>query len=352
MFGRTRRSLFVALALAGACGLLLGQQGAGGEKRLKVGAYELSGPHTHDNLTVYLVHGPDQLKGRKFLMLSEALEQKKFVIYETQQVNTLQMENLCDTDVVILSGDILKGGQQDRIAQYDQVVPPKSGKLPLQVFCVERTASRWGQKLTEKDKTFTGCPGQICTNDLRLANRKEGSQSKVWEDVKMAQAKLSDKAEANVRAKESDSSLALSLQAKEVQANIEKSIARLTPAPDGKDDVVGFVFAINGKVIGADVYGSPALFRKVWPRLVRASVTEAFAERPKDKTFAVAGAEAFRTFMEAAEKGQVTRKDDGKGLRQLTNEKARVLRCETADPAAKAGAAEKKAPLRVNSFVY
>jgi hypothetical protein len=168
----------------------------------------------------------------------------------------------------------------------------------------------------------------------------------------MAQKKLSDKAEANVRAKESDSSLALSLQAKEVQANIEKSIAKLTPAPDGKDDVVGFVFAINGKVIGADVYGSPALFRKVWPRLVRASVTEAFAERQKDKTFAVLGPEAFRAFMEAAEKGQVTRQDDGKGLRQLTNEKARVLRFETADPAATGKPAAKKAPLRVNSFVY
>jgi hypothetical protein len=349
MFGRTRLSLFVALALAGACGLLLRQQGAAfaGEKRLKAGAHELSGPHTHDNLTVYLVHGPDQLKGRKFLMLAEALGQKKFVIYETQQVNTLQMENLCDTDVVILSGDILKGGQQDRIAQHDQIVPPKSGKIPLQVFCVERTASRWMKPLTEKDKTFTASPGQICTNDLRLACRKDNSQGGVWRDVEKAQAKLSASAMVDAKAKESDSSLALSLQVKEVQANIEKYIARLSSAPDGKEDVVGFVCAINGKVYGADMYGSPALFRKVWPRLLRAAATEAFADRQKDKTFAPAGAEACRDFLGAAEKGKVTGKDDGRGLRQLTNEKARVLRFETADPAAK-----KAPPLRVNSFVY
>src|SRR5262249_29130155 len=162
------------------------------------------------------------------------------------------------------------------------------------------------QKLTEKDKIFASCPGQICTNDLRLANRKEGNQGKVWKEVENAQASLSANARANVKAKESDSSLALSLQAKEVQANIEKAIARLTQAPDGKDDVIGFVFAINGKLVGADVYGSPALFRKMWPRLVRASVTEAFAERHKGKAFAPASAEAFRDFVDAAEKGKVT----------------------------------------------
>src|SRR5262245_23637496 len=126
MFRHGRAKLSLALALVGAVWLLTGPQGAGGgaDKRLKVGQFALSGPQTHDNLTVFLVHGPDELKGRKFLMLADALAQKKFVIHETQKVNDLTMENLSDTEVIILSGDILKGGQQDRIAQYDQVVPP------------------------------------------------------------------------------------------------------------------------------------------------------------------------------------------------------------------------------------
>jgi hypothetical protein len=339
----------VALVLAGAGWALLVPQGAGlaGEKPLKSGAYTLSGPHFQDNLTVYLVHGADQLRGRKFMMLAEALDQKKFVIHETQQVNQLQMENLSDTDVVILAGDILKGGQQDRIAQYDQIVPAKSGKRPLAVFCVERTAERWMKPLTAKDRTFASCPGQICTNDLRVACRLYQDQSAVWKEVGKAQDKFSANAMVDAKAKESVSSLALSLKVKEVQAKVDRYVAALAKAPDGKDDVVGYVYAINGKVLGADIYGSPVLFRRVWPRLVRASAAEAFAEVQKGKTPAPPGPEAFRAFLEASQKGKTTT-DASKGLRQTTNEAARLLRFETSHPAARM----KAAPLRVNIFAH
>ncbi len=349
MCGRRRLSLLVVVALAAGAWALLGPQGTGaaGEKRLKAGGFELSGPYTHDNLTVFLVHGPDRLKGHQFYLLADALAQKKFVIHETQKVNDLTMENLSDTEVIILAGDILKGGQQDRIAQYDQIVPPKSGKLPLRVFCVERTASRWMKPLTDQDKTFTASPGQICTNDLRLACRKEANQSEVWRDVMQAQEKLSKNAHVDVRDRKSDSSLALSLQVKEVLANIERYVAKLSPAPDGKADVVGFVYAINGKIYGSDVYGSPALFRRVWPRLVRASATEAFADLQKGKRFTAAGPEAFRAFLEAADKGKVTARDDSKGLRQTTNEAARVTQFQTLG-----GGAAKKAPLRSNAVAH
>jgi hypothetical protein len=356
MSSRSRLSLLVVLALAGAVGALPPLQGpepAGG-KRLKAGKLELSGPHTHDNLTVYLVHGEDQLKGRKYLMLADALAQKKFVIYETQKVNDLTMENLSDTDVVILAGDILKGGQQDRIAQYDQIVPPKSGKVPLRVFCVERSASRWMKPLTEQDKTFHASPGQICTNDLRLACRKEASQGKVWKDVKAAQAKLSMNANVDARKTESADSLPLSLQVKEVQENIDKYVARLNKLVDGKSDVVGFVFAINGKVQGYDVYGSPAIFQKVWARLLRASATEAFTELKKGKAFPAAGPDAVRAFLEAADKGKVTGQDAARGMRQITNEADRVLRFETgagkASPAAPPGSTPPA--LRKSAFTY
>ena len=98
------------------------------------------------------------------------------------------MENLSTTnEVLLLSGDILKGGQQDRVVQFDQLVPPKSGKVALSVFCVEHTASRWRKPLTEQDKTFSASPGQICSNDLRLANRATGSQPEVWAKVAKAQ---------------------------------------------------------------------------------------------------------------------------------------------------------------------
>jgi hypothetical protein len=289
----------------------------------------LTGPFQHDNLTICLIHGEDRLKGHKLLMLADALEQKKFVIYETQKVNELAMENLSDSEVVILSGDILKGGQQDRIAQYDQIVPPRSGKLPLTVFCVERTASRWMKPLTDKDKTFSHNPGQICSNDLRVACRMAKSQPEVWSKVMKAQAALAKNANVDVKVKESDSSLALSLKVKEVQQAVNKYVAKLSGKVADQEDVIGYAFAINGKVLSADIYGSPVIFRKIWPRLLEASALEAFAELPKDKKFSSASTKEFQTFLTDANKGKVTRSEDANGLRQITNEKERILRNET-----------------------
>ena len=298
--------------------------------------YKFSGPFTHENLTIFLIHGEDRLKGRKFMMLAEALEKKTFVIHETKSVNQLTMENLSDEEVLILSGDILKGGQQDRVAQFDQIVPPKSGKVPLTVFCVERTADRWGKEPTEKDKTFHSSPGQICTSALRLANRHKGVQGEVWQSVVKAQEALSTNAGAGVKDKASDSSLALSLKVKEVQAAVAQYVTKLETALKDKDDVVGFAFAINGKVYAADIYALANHVPEGLPRLLHASAVEAFAEVQKDKTFATASVENVKSFLAEADKGKATdARDVGKTISQSTNESERVLRFDSKDNASK-----------------
>src|SRR5262245_52143664 len=112
---------------------------------------KLSGPFAHDNLTIFLIHSDGKhAGGGKFMTLAEAMEKKQFVVYETQDVNNLLMENLSDLEVILLSGDILKGGQQDRVVTYDRIVPPKSGKISLAVFCVEKTAERWNKPLKDE----------------------------------------------------------------------------------------------------------------------------------------------------------------------------------------------------------
>ncbi|MGH9799567.1 MAG: ARPP-1 family domain-containing protein, partial [Blastocatellia bacterium] len=55
-------------------------------------------------------------------------------------------------------------------------------------------------------------------------------------------------------------------------------VKALASSVEGKRDVIGYVFAINGKLNSADVYSSNALFRKLWPKLIEASAVEAFAE--------------------------------------------------------------------------
>jgi hypothetical protein len=299
----------------------------------KAPEHSFSGPYTHDNLTIFLVHGEDRLKGRKYMMLSEALEKKLLVIHETQSVSHLTMENLSpEHDVLILSGDILKGGQQDRVANFDQFVPAKSGKLPLTVFCIEHTAGRWLREKTETDKTFASSPGCLSSNGLRLANRAAMNQGQVWDNVAKAQDKLSEKAGKDLKSSESVSSLALTLQAKEVQAATEKYATQLAPLVKDKTDALGYVFAINGKIYAADIYCSPILFQKAWPNLIRANAIEAFAEKQKDKTFAPVTIAAVKSFLDAGDKGKTSAtKEVSSSVRQVTNEAEKVYRFESRD---------------------
>ena len=64
----------------------------GSGKEIKAADYEISGPYSHKNLTVFLIHGPDKLTGKNFLTLQEGLDRKKVIVYETKEVNELAID--------------------------------------------------------------------------------------------------------------------------------------------------------------------------------------------------------------------------------------------------------------------
>src|ERR1039457_752322 len=120
----------------------------------------LSGPYKHDNLYIYLVHGQERVKNR-YLTLAEAMEQHKVVVYETGTVNQLQVENLSGEDVYIQSGEIVKGGRQDRVLKDDFILPTASGKVDITAFCVEH--GRWTQRGEESVQAFAATPSAIAS---------------------------------------------------------------------------------------------------------------------------------------------------------------------------------------------
>ena len=95
--------------------------------------YRVSGPFTHDNLSLYFVHGEAD-KGPVPLTLEEALARGKVQVDETSRVNELSLENLGDEEVFIQAGDIVKGGKQDRVIGVSLLVPSKVGQDPDLVF--------------------------------------------------------------------------------------------------------------------------------------------------------------------------------------------------------------------------
>jgi hypothetical protein len=239
--------------------------------------YRISTPYTYKNLSIFLIHGKDESKKSNVLTLQEAMERRLLVVYETSEVNLLEVENLSkEFDVFIQSGDIVKGGKQDRVLAVSIIIPARSGRVRIDAFCVE--SGRWTKRGNEDSTKFNSSNDRIVTKELKIAANGARSQSDVWSQVSEAQARLSKSLGADVASGTSRSSLQLALENKEVAATVDDYIKHLSGIINGKSDVIGYAMAINGKVNSADVYVSNALFKKLWTKMLKASATEAVAE--------------------------------------------------------------------------
>jgi hypothetical protein len=227
------------------------------------------------NLTAWFVSVPTVPGIPNYTVLAEAMETQTGLVHETGDVNELLIENPGDQDLFIQAGDIVKGGRQDRTLGADFIVPARSGKVPIPVFCVE--AARWHKRRDESAAYFSKSSDFASSKKLRAALQSEKNQNEVWASVEEDQSKLSEGIGLSAKAAMSPSSLQLSYEMKEAAAAVEKYLEGIETAPS--PEATGVIWAINGRFSHADVYGDAALFRKVWKKLLRAAAFEAIGER-------------------------------------------------------------------------
>jgi hypothetical protein len=243
------------------------------------GNNRISGPYTYRNLSIYLVHGNDTVAAGDYLTLEEALDAGVIRIKETGDVNTLQVVNKSKRKIFIQSGDIIKGGKQDRVIKNDLIININSGTVNINVFCVEH--GRWQKRGFEDSTHFSSSTESLSTKGLKLAAKSSQSQQDVWNEVEAAQEKLEKNTGAPVKARESSSSLQLTLENKGVDRLSEEYVRAIEDIVSGQRDVVGYVFAINGEINSGDIYGNRTLFEKLWPKQIKASAVEAVSEMDK-----------------------------------------------------------------------
>jgi hypothetical protein len=333
---KTNLISFVAglvLMIATPLGLVAGTWGGQSSQRAQgKDEYRLEGPFTQGNLTVFLIHGKDRIKGQTFITLQEALVQRKVIVREKGSVNELTIENISREEVYVQSGDIVKGGQQDRMMAVDLILPPRSGQVKIAAFCVEN--GRWNRRGTEAATVFNSSANIIAGRDLKLAAKNEESQSEVWRQVAVAQDKLSANTGTRVNGAASPTSFQLALENKKVQASADSYVKSLGTIVNGKPDVIGYVFAINGKINSADVYASSSLFMKLWPKLLQASAIEAVAELRSGEKFAAPPADAVQGFLDDSPKGtDEKQKDVSSRVQMVTRESNENVFFETRDRA-------------------
>src|SRR5262249_9335874 len=230
--GSRMKSSYAAL---GVLGLALGGlwYAAGGaavppQPAAAVEQVRVSEPLSHENPTVYFVHGPDAVADAKVVTLQEALEAGWAVVHETGNVNTLAVENLSpEYELFIQEGEMIRGGRQDRMIAVDMLLPPNSGRVSFPAHCVE--SGRWRGRGGEAATHFARCDNIVVGNDLKIANASM-NQSEVWANVKREQEKLSQQLRVKVNAPESETSLQLALENRALQEKLAEFDAALKAA--------------------------------------------------------------------------------------------------------------------------
>ena len=300
------------------------------ERGIAVPAKEfvLSGPHTHGNLAIFLIHGEDKLNGQRVITLQEGIEQGLAVVHETRG-SQLRVDNRSNATLFIQAGDIVKGGTQDRTLPFDMLIAANTLNAPLPALCVEQ--GRSAPRQNEVSTSFSAASEQLPGRTLRLAAHRS-AQNDVWANVQKLQQNLARTTGGSVQAPLSQTSLQLSLEHPRVQGAVGDAIANLRDIAGGKNDVIGYAVAVNGVVQSADVYASNALFEKVWPKLLKASAVDALSQMNPGPHRAPA-ADSVRAFLADAENGQPSRVQGAHRGTTLRFETPTQLLLETADPA-------------------
>ena len=301
-----------------------------------IAGYKVLEPIRHGTLTVFPVVASKSYATNEFLTLDEGLRSGEVVVteygnirgllrrhvtpamqHDGAEVNRLVLINNSKRPLLLLAGEIVTGGKQDRVIGKDRIVPAESDPVDLSVFCVE--PGRWvatSEHFGTSGATYGGgsgvaVPGTMMAQpSVRAKAMGDKDQSQVWAEVrKQQQAMETVEVEASAPMAStneirSTSSYARVMENKDVKEKVDevaKPIERnyqslIKQLRDRK--AVGVVVAVNGRIIWSDVFASTELLEKYWPKLVRSYASEAVVTRAKGGEASLAQAEAFLANMD------------------------------------------------------
>jgi len=277
---------------------------------LKTG-WRVGTPQTFGNLTLFPVISEETPNTDEFITLDEGLRSGKVIVAEldsdgrrvrnrqSAEVNQLSLVNNSGKLLILIAGEMVIGGKQDRMVGHDCIVESNSAPVPLDVFCVEH--GRWsdagfGQSLNVESRSgsgsgtggtagFTAAGDAMAEPKVREKAQAEKSQSGVWSGV-------AETVSANAT-RTATGTLNSVYEDKNVKGKLG-DYERVFKTRFAGPNVVGVVVAFGGRITAADVFGSASLFRAYWPKLLKSYALAALGAPKSEKTTPdISAAEAF-----------------------------------------------------------
>jgi hypothetical protein len=276
------------------------------------GGWRLLEPVSYENITIFPVVTPSTQDTSAFLTLDEGLSSGDVVVSEQgaaglarsrdarpipapqntsgASVNQLVLINRGKRPLLLLAGELVSGGKQDRIIGKDRIVPVGAPPLPLDVFCVEH--GRWTGSSSQFVSSKT-----IVHPSVREKAAVDQEQTKVWSAVSGGTTAAAPPPAATgspaflsigelssvMRAEAPTQSYDKIYKSQRIGGSIDSFVdevqrrfARATSGLKG-ERVVGVVVAYGGEVAWSDIFASGELFDHYWSKLLRSYAVEALA---------------------------------------------------------------------------
>ena len=270
------------------------------------GDWRLLDPVTYENISVFPVVSPYSPDTSLFLTLEEGLANGDVAVREQgsesmvrgrdgrpvyipqsgtgASVNQLVLINRSKRPLLLLAGELVSGGKQDRVIGKDRIVPVGAPPLPLDVFCVEH--GRWtGSSQFAAAKT-------IVHPSVRERAAVDQKQTEVWDAVRsgttlkaapaapaarMTMGDIQGAIASNGRTEAYEQiyqSHAVGVSIDDFVDEVQRRFANATAGLKG-ERVVGVVVAYGGEVAWSDIFASGDLFDHYWRKLLRSYAVEA-----------------------------------------------------------------------------
>jgi hypothetical protein len=274
--------------------------------------YKILAPITHGDLTIFPVVSAKSHDTSDFITLDEGIRSGEVVVtevgnlhstmqrrppyhqrpYQGAEVNRLVLVNNSKHPLILLAGEVVTGGKQDRVVGKDRIVPAESDPVDLAVFCVEH--GRWIESSTKFDTHAS----VMLQPSVRMKAMADQDQQKVWDEVGKTRGVMASKAAAaapmagggggsateyaySIQQLESTTSYAKARENKAVQKQVESITEPMQKSYESvikqlrNQNAIGVVVAVKGRVVWADMFASSALLAKYWPKLLESYATEA-----------------------------------------------------------------------------
>ena len=279
------------------------------------GDWRILDPISYENISIFPVVSGSSQDTSSFLTLEEGLASGEVIVSERgatgmvrrrgdlrpivvpqydsgASVNQLVLINRSKRPLLLLAGELVSGGKQDRIIGKDRIVPAGAEPLPLDVFCVEH--GRWTGSSAQFNASKT-----IVHPSVREQAAVEKEQTQVWAAVTNGSSakpparssaapapapRLSVEALADTISSEAPTqSYQKIYEGTRVGGSVDSFVdqlqrrfARATSGLKG-ERVVGVVVAYGGEVAWSDIFASSDLFHQYWSKLLRSYAVEALA---------------------------------------------------------------------------